>query len=137
MTNYDQFHDGWLDGLLIEHASVQVFVSTEEKQSYVIAASGVVALSADGFKAGNIIFEVLTKQQDDLTLQDITESYGLSAEINDREQAQKLLGKARERGLTVLQINPSYGATCILLAESIDLLPRHEWAERNLVAATR
>lgn len=137
MTNYDQFHDGWLDGLLIEQASVQVFISTEEKQPYVIAASGVAALSADGFKAGNIIFEVLTKQQDELTLQDITESYGLSADVNGQEQAQKLLGKARERGLTVLQVNPSYGATCILLAESVELLPRHEWASRDLVAASR
>jgi hypothetical protein len=136
MTNYNQFHDGWLDGLLIDQKSVQVFLSTEEKQPFVIAAGGVVALSADGFKAGNIIFEVLTKQQDELTLQDITESYGLSVEINDQEQAQKLLEKARERGLTVLQINPSYGATCILLAESIDLLPRHEWAGGGLVAAT-
>jgi hypothetical protein len=126
MTNYDQFHDGWLDGLLIEQASVQVFISTEEKQSYVIAASGVAALSADGFKAGNIIFEILTKQQDELTLQDITESYGLTVDVNGREQAQKLLAKARERGLTVLQINPSYGGMCILLAESIDLLPRSE-----------
>jgi hypothetical protein len=127
MTNYDQFHDGWLDGLLIEQASVQVFISTEEKQPYVIAAGGVVALCADGFKAGNIIFEVLTRQQDELTLQDITESYGLSADINGQEQAQKLLGEARERGLTVLQVNPSYGGTCILLAESVELLPRHEW----------
>lgn len=137
MKNYGQFHDGWLDGLLIEQASVQVFISTEEKQPFVIVAGGVVALSANGFKAGNIIFEVLTKQQDELTLQDIRESYGLSAEASDQEQAQKLLEKTRERRLTVLQINPSYGASCILLAESIDLLPRHEWAGRNLVGATR
>ncbi len=128
MTNYDQFHDGWLDGLLIEQTSVQVFISTEEKQPFVIVAEGVTALSAGGFKSGNIVFEVLTKAGDELTLQDITESYGLSAEVKGQEQAQKLLGKARERGLTVLQINPSYGATCIVLAESIYLLSRHEWA---------
>jgi hypothetical protein len=136
MTQYGQFHDGWLDGLLIEQAFVQVFISTEEKQPYVMAASGVAALSAGGFKAGNIIFEVLTKQQDELTLQDITESYGLSADVNGQEQAQKLLGKAQERGLTVLQINPSYGGACILLAESIDLLPRNEWVERSLARST-
>lgn len=137
MTNYDQFHDGWLDGLLIEKTSVQVFISIEEKQPYMSAASGVAALSADGFKAGNIIFEVLTKQQDELTLRDIAESYGLSADVNGQEHAQKLLAKARERGLTVLQINPSYEATCILLAESVELLPRHEWAGRDVVAPAR
>jgi len=134
MKNYDQFHDGWLDGVLIEQASVQVFISTEEKQPFVIVAEGVTALSADGFKSGNIIFEVLTKAGDELTVRDIAASYGLSEDVNGQEQAQKLLGKALERGLTVLQINPSYGATCILLAESIDLLPRREYnydASRN------
>lgn len=132
MKSYNQFHDGWLGGLLIEQTSVQIFINTEEKQSFVVVAEGVVALSAGGFKSGNIIFEVFTKAGDELTLQDITESYGLSTGVEGQEQGQKLLGKARERGLTVLQINPSYGATCILLAESIDLLPRYEWAGRDL-----
>ena len=129
MQNYEQFHDGSLDGLLIDQTSVYVFLSTEEKRPYVMVVGGVLALSANGFKAGNIVFEVLTRHKVEITLQDIRETYGLSVEAGGQEQAQKLLEKARERNLIVLEINPSSGATCIILAESISLLPRHEWRQ--------
>jgi hypothetical protein len=124
MKNYDQFHDGWLDGLLINQKSVQVFLSTEERMPFVVVADGVVALAADGFKAGNIVFEVVTRQKEELTLQDITRAYALAEGATD--QGEKLLVKALEQNLIVLEINPSYGATCILLAESVDLIHRGE-----------
>jgi len=126
MKNYDQFHDGWLDGLLIDQKSVHVFLRTEERHPFVVVARGVVALAADGFKAGNIIFEVVTRQKEELALQDITRAYGLSEGSTGRDQAQKLLDKALEQNLTVLEINPSYGAKCVILAESVDIVHRHE-----------
>jgi hypothetical protein len=43
MKNYDQFHDGWLDGLLIDQKSVQLFLSTEARDPFVFFASGVAA----------------------------------------------------------------------------------------------
>jgi hypothetical protein len=52
MKYYDQFHDGSLDGLLIDQISVYVFLRTEEGQLFVVLASGVVAMAADGFNAG-------------------------------------------------------------------------------------
>lgn len=137
MTNYDQFHDGSLDGILIEQASVHVFISTEAKEPFVLTVRGVVALAADGFKAGNIIFEVLTKHDAEITLQDMTDVYGLAVADGTQEQAQKLLDKARERGLSVLEINPSYGASCIILAESVDFLRREEWADRAFASVAR
>ncbi len=137
MKNYDQFHDGSLDGFLIEQDSVQVFLSSEQKQPFVIEASGVVAMAADGFKAGNIIFEVLVRQNDELTLQDVVETYALPSGATGEEQAQKLLAKAKERDFLLLEINPSYGGHCLILAQSVDLLHRPEWAERRLVNASR
>jgi hypothetical protein len=137
MKNYDQFHDGSLDGLLIEGTSVQVFLSTDAKRAFVLAATGVAALAAGGFKAGNIIFEVLTKQNAEVTLQDMTDVYGLTADDKGRDQAQKFLEKAQQQNLIVLEINPSYGASCIILAESVDLLRRQEWADRTLAAVAQ
>lgn len=137
MKNYDQFHDGSLDGLLIEGTSVQMFLSTDAKESFVLAVTGVAALAADGFKAGNIIFEVLTKQNAEVTLQDMIDVYELPADDKGHEQAQKHLEKAQQRNLIVLEINPSYGATCLVLAESVELLRRQEWADRSLLAAVR
>jgi hypothetical protein len=124
MKNYDQFHDGWLDGLLIDQKSVQVFLSTEERHPFVLVANGVVALAADGFKAGNIVFDVVTRQKEEVDIQDIMRAYGLAEGVAERAQAQKLLDKALEQNLIVLEINPSYGATCILLAKSLELLHR-------------
>ena len=135
MKNYEQFHDGSLDGLLLAQDSVQVFLSTEKKQSYVLLVHGVVALSADGFKAGNIIFEVVTRQKEELTYQDMIESYGLSEDAGGEEQAKRLLLDAQKRSLVVLEINPSYGATCIILAESVDLKTRQDQTLGELVAA--
>lgn len=129
MKNYDQFHDGWLDGLLINQKSVQVFLSTEERMAFVVVANGVVALAADGFRAGNIVFEVVTRQKEELTLKDITRAYVLAEGATD--QGEKLLVKALEQNLIVLEINPSYGATCILLAESVDLIYRGESLDRE------
>jgi hypothetical protein len=137
MKNYDQFHDGSLDGFLIDQASVQVFLGSEQKQPFVIAAGGVVAMAADGFKAGNIIFEVLMRPSEELTLQDVAETYGLAAGVAGEDQARKLLEKAKEQGLILLEINPSYGGHCLILAKSFELLHRHEWAERRLVSAVR
>ena len=94
-----------------------------------------VALAADGFKAGNIVFEVVTRQQEELTLQDITRAYGLAEGVTGQDQAQKLLAKALEQNLIVLEINPSYGASCILLAESVELLHRRESVDRDFARA--
>jgi hypothetical protein len=40
MENYDQFHDGTFDGLLVDQKSAWVFLSTEQKQPYVAVAGG-------------------------------------------------------------------------------------------------
>jgi hypothetical protein len=136
MKNFDQFHDGSLDGLLIDQTSVWVFISTAEKQPFVVTAFDVVALAADGFRAGNIIFDVLTRQNGELTLGDIIEVYGLSG-VNRDDQAQTLLMKAQEQNLMILEINPSYGASILVMSKSVELLSRHEWAERYSAHAVR
>jgi hypothetical protein len=125
MKNYDQFHDGSFDGLLIDRAAVTVFLSTNDKQPFVIEAKGVAAIIAGGFKAGNIIFEVLVREHVELVLRDVTEVYGLPPVSDAVGRAQELLRDAIERRLMVLEINPSYGANCLVLAESIILTRRN------------
>ena len=90
-------------------------------------------MAADGFNAGNIILDVLTRQDEELTLQDISEVYRM--ESSGESQSLRLLAKAREQRLVFLEISPSYGATCLVLAESIALIPREEWIERYLSRA--
>jgi len=120
MEKFDQFHDGFLDGLLIQGTSVRVFLSTEDRQEFVLEVGGVLSLIVDGFRQGNIIFDVLIRKGDDITIDDIVNLLG----FKDEAKAQRKLEEVCHMNLIVLEINPSYGASCIILAESVELLSR-------------
>lgn len=98
MTTYDQFHDGSLDGLLIEETSVAIFLSTEENGRFVLVAKDVMAMTANGFLAGNIIFEVAVRESTELTSRDIRDAYHLHNAHNatvEEAQIEHQLQKAR------------------------------------------
>jgi hypothetical protein len=60
---------------------------------------------------------------DKLTVKDIEQAYDLrSGEV---DKAQQLLGKAQERGLSGLEINPSYGAEGIALFRAVATIAGH------------
>jgi hypothetical protein len=120
MKTFNQFHDGFLDGLLIQGTAVRVFLSTEGRQEFVLEVRGVLSLKVDDFRQGNIILDVLERDGDDLTCQDMMSVF----DFEDEAWARKKLEEARGKNLVVLEINPSYGASCIILAESVELLPR-------------
>jgi hypothetical protein len=130
MKNHDQFHDGVLEGLWIDGTNVHVFLSTLKKERFTAVAEGVVALAGNGFRAGNIIFEVLTRGHEEIVSSDIAELYDLQDGSQGEGQGMKLLEKAQHEGLTLLEINPSYGGTCLVLAHSITLLEWNEWLAR-------
>src|SRR5205807_1093863 len=80
MNNYTEYHDGFFDGLWIQdEGTLQVYLRTSGKKRNTVALTGVVMLKVTGFKAGNIIFEVLTRDHNEITLQDIAELYDLPA----------------------------------------------------------
>ena len=54
MKRYVEFHDGLLDGLLIDGPNACVFLSTDEKEHLVFEGSDVAAVDAGIFKEGNI-----------------------------------------------------------------------------------
>lgn len=120
MKAFDQFHDGYFDGLTIEGTSVNVHLRTYQDERYLIEAKDVVALIASEFTFGNIIFDVLLHAGEEITLQNIIEVHA----INDQNQALKMLDKARRQNLVLLEINPTCGAYCRLLAHSINLVTR-------------
>jgi len=135
VKKYGEFHDGFLDGLLLDGPSAYVFVSTQEKGRFVLEISGVAAVDAGTFKEGNIIFDVLTYGCDELTLEQMIAVHGPMSEYGITDQAQQWLTKARQEGLSLLEINPSYGAACLILAQTIDLRHRQEWLGRQMRSA--
>jgi DnaJ-class molecular chaperone len=131
VRKFDQFHDEYLRGLLIESTTVHVFLSTEDGKKFDIEVRGVLSLKLDGFREGNIIYEVLVREPEEITLQDMMNFY----EFRDAANAIKKLEETRKKDLVILEINPSYGATCIILAASVELLPRHETTDHGVISA--
>jgi uncharacterized protein YcaQ len=77
ISRYDQFHDGYLDGFWIEADRIHVFLRTEDGASFVAVADKVLALSAEEFRAGNIILDLLVRSASEITSQDIARLYRL------------------------------------------------------------
>jgi len=80
-------------------------------------------LNTLNFMAGNIILDVVLVERDKLTIAHIDQIYQLQP--TQAELAQQLLGKAQQRGLLALEINPSYGAECVVLFRAAEVLPNH------------
>jgi hypothetical protein len=131
---YSEFHDEFLDGLLLDDSSAHIFLRTYQQERFVIEASNVAALNAGDFKLGNIIFEVLTRSANELTLEDIEAVHGPFPEVYRSHYAKRDLELALEKNLILLEINPSYGATCLVLAATMDLCSRQKWVDRHMLA---
>ena len=98
-----------------------------------MVAEGLAGLYVDDLKTGNIIFEVVTKANDEWSEDDVAALPEL--QMIDKSKTSVRLVRAREQKLSLLEINPSYGGSCLVLAQSFDLLTRKEWLERHLLAA--
>jgi hypothetical protein len=123
MKEYGQFHDGFLDGLWIDGDTAQLYLRTAEGRRFVATSNGVVALDASGFRAGNIVLSVSTRNHDEIDLRDIRSLYDLRDGPEGEEQSVNLLAKARNEKLTVLEVTPSYGACCLVLTKSVEIRP--------------
>jgi hypothetical protein len=135
MRKYGQFHDGFFEGFWIDNTTVHVFLSTLEKEQFTAVAEGVVALDASGFRAGNIIFDVGVRDHEDIVFRDIAQLYDLREDPEGESQGMRLLDKARHEGMNLLEVCPTYGGACMVLAHSINLLKRSECLAGFLVSA--
>lgn len=106
-----------MDGLLLTNGGVQLFLSTDEQQSFIFHLAGLRSLRLNDFRQGNIIFDVIVRAGDEVTSRDIVELFGFL----DEEKALQKLEEVHREGLIVLEINPSYGASCLMLATSVTL----------------
>jgi hypothetical protein len=121
MKTYPQFHDGFFDGFwLPAEDTINVYLRTEAGSRFVLRGQGLVALTAGAFRKGNIILDVLVRERDEISLDDITELYNVQPDSKTEGQIQ-LLTRAREK-LQVLEVNPSYGGQCLIMASKFDCL---------------
>ena len=134
MIDHHEFHDGTLEGFWLDDSTVHVHLRTWRGERFTAVAHEIAALSATGFKVGNIIFEVIIRESVEITKQDAEDLYDLQDGLAGQEQIGRLMDDAKARGLRALEINPSYGGRCLVLAASINFLPRSTWFEQILLA---
>jgi hypothetical protein len=58
MTPEPNFHDGFVDGVLVEEGSAKIFVGTVRREKFTILLSGVKTLILNDFRQGNIILSL-------------------------------------------------------------------------------
>jgi hypothetical protein len=116
------FHDGHFDGICIgPNKRAQLFLRTLDERSFVLSLEGVRMLAFSDIKEGNIIFDLVFRNTAEITHSDIAELFGVGA---DTPQCATLMKAATERGLQLLEINPSYGAQGLALFQTWDLNQR-------------
>ena len=130
MTDHHEFHDGALEGFWLDGPAAHIHIRTISDERFTAVANGVAALSADGFKAGNIIFEVVTRESAEVTRQDLKDLYELGEGAAGESQRDRLMEKIHAQALRLLEINPSYGGRCLVLASSIEFVSRAAWIKQ-------
>ncbi len=115
-------HDGFFDGLWIsENKSAYLFLRTDTGVRSTLVLKDVERIDVSNFRAGNIVLDVVFIDSGELKTEHIQQLY----EFSDSGKAHQFLKEAQERGLRVLEVNPSYGADCTALFRTAEILPGH------------
>lgn len=117
--NFPTFHDDYFDGIRLgPDKSAQIFLRTVKGARYTLDLKGVERLTLSEVRKGNIILDLVIRSSKEVTPADVQTFYGLGA---DSDNNRKQLEAIREKGLQILEINPSYGAEGLVLFQSFEL----------------
>jgi hypothetical protein len=128
---HSKFHDGFVDGLLIHKQQVFIFIRTEGNEAFALVADDVTRMRVDRLLDGNIIFDIVIRQGHELTRNDM-DVYGFASDSDGEKLATDKLEQLRMENRVALEINPSYGCECFLIAQAVTLIPRSEIKDLNL-----
>jgi hypothetical protein len=124
--NIPNFHDGFFDGFWLgPNKDVHLFLKTGDKLSYTLVLHSVQALTLSEVKAGNIILDLVFRSAGEMTSSDVAELYGVDA---NTDQVAKLLKTSVDKGLQILELNPSYGAQGLFLFDTCEIAETSEKA---------
>jgi hypothetical protein len=117
--NVPNFHDGRFDGFWIAaDEAVHLFLRTQGGDRFTLILRGVERLNLSEIREGNIIFDLVFRDAEGLTISDMEELYRVAP---GSPQAASFLKQARERKFQALEINPSYGALALFLFQTSEI----------------
>lgn len=122
-SKIDSFHDGQLRGFrLVANKTCEVYLDDVKGKRFKIVLSGVERLRADDFMEGNIIFEVLGLNGDEVTIAEIEDAVSVTSGQH-RPWVEKIRGRVCAGNLTLFRITSSYGCSMVCVCESIGVFP--------------
>jgi hypothetical protein len=117
--NIPNFHDGHFDGFRISPGNlVDLYLRTQDGRAFILVLQEVDALTLTNVKAGNIIFDLVFRNNEQLTCSDMAELYSVDL---DAPQTTNLLKAKRKLGLRLLEINATYGAQGLVLFRAFEI----------------
>ena len=134
MGELPSFHDGYLDGFITTGELVALYLRNAAGQKYTLTLKDLRAFRGDGFRAGNILFDVTVRNASALVPPEITELLDLSAVHARTFDYQQWLRKAREDVLLLVESTASYGAEFRALCTNIELSEGYQLPDQPLQA---
>ena len=105
MISHGEFHDGSFDGVWISEPGLAfIFLTADGGRRVTAVLTGLLRLNVAGFKQGNIILDLIVRDRNEATLQDIAYLCDLEDAHEPEAWESALLEQVRREGLQILQI---------------------------------
>ena len=118
MNSPPDFHDGFVDGVLLSDPSARILLRTVEGDRFTLALNELEALRVNDLRKGNVVFEVAFLEPKQLDASFVFELYGYSDEHKKTFALDEWVKEATRKGLTAIEITPSYGCTILAIFKS-------------------
>jgi hypothetical protein len=125
MVALPDFHDGFVDGILVRGSSAHVLLRTVTEQRHTLQLNEVNTLRANNFRQGNIILEVNLLSVSQLDHSFVFQAY----DHNDHSKQEFVLEdwkrNAIEKRFVAIAITASYGCELLAVFRSHNLIEGH------------
>jgi hypothetical protein len=108
MVTLPDFHDGFVDGMLVRGSSALILLRTATERRYTLQLNEVDTLRANDFRQGNIIFELNLLSVSQLDRSFVFEAYDYNDQLKQQFVLEAWKRKADEKRLEALEITASY-----------------------------
>jgi hypothetical protein len=126
MSSLPDFHDGFVDGVLLSKSDARILLRTVNGDRFTLILNELEALRVDDFRKGNIVFEVVFLMPRQLDSSFVFEVYGYSDEGKRTFVLGEWAEKAAQKVLTAIEITPSYGCTILAIFKSHHFSDGHD-----------
>ena len=126
MNSPPDFHDGFVDGVLLSDSGARILLRTVKGDRFTLILNKVEASRVNDLRKGNIVFGVVFLEPKQLDASFVFELYGYSDEHKKAFALDEWVKEATRKGLTAIEITPSYGCTVLAIFQSHSFSAGHD-----------